>query len=352
MNFSQPIFKKLFRILLTIISIIIVSVIAYNFTNIILMISLSFLLSLIFNPLVTFFEKNGLQRIFSVLLVFVISGVVIVLALSILIPKIVSQMNAIAATVNKESITIFVKQIEDAIKDYFPLLESSNFAAQLGDYLSTLFFSSINSISDIVSGIVSVLAITVIVPFMTFFILKDQSKISKSIINIIPNKYFEMSYSVLTSINHELGRFVRGWIFDAFIVGVMAAIGLAILGIKNSITIGFVAGIGHLIPYFGPVIGGLPAIIISLIQFGDFSHLPSIVFMFIIIYTLDNGYIQPNVFSKSTDMHPLMIIILILIGSQLLGILGMLLAVPVATVLKTAAREIYYGFKYYKITHA
>ena len=96
---------------------------------------------------------------------------------------------------------------------------------------------------------------------------------------------------------------------------------------KNSVTIGLIAGLGHLIPYFGPVIGGLPAILISIIQFGDFSKLPSILIMFLIVYTVDNGYIQPNVFSKSTDIHPLMIIILILIGSQVMGIFGMLLAV-------------------------
>ena len=165
----------------------------------------------------------------------------------------------------------------------------------------------------------------------------------------MPNKYFEMSFSVINKMSFQLGRFVRAWIFDAFLVGFLASVGLSILGIDNSITIGIIAGVGHLIPYFGPVIGGVPAIIISLVQFGDFSMLPAISTMFIIIYTFDNGYIQPNVFSKSTDIHPLMIIILILMGSKLMGILGMLLAVPTATVVKTAAREIYHGYKHYKI---
>jgi len=77
--------------------------------------------------------------------------------------------------------------------------------------------------------------------------------------------------------------------------------------------------------------------------------LPKIVLMFALIYIFDNGYIQPKVFSKSTDMHPLIIIILVLIGGKLLGVFGMLLAVPAATVIKTAAKEIYYGYKNYKI---
>ena len=77
--------------------------------------------------------------------------------------------------------------------------------------------------------------------------------------------------------------------------------------------------------------------------------LPSIVLMFLGVYTIDNGLIQPNVFSKSTDMHPLIIILLILVGSQTAGVLGMLLAVPIATVIRTAAKEIYLGYKNYKI---
>lgn len=184
---------------------------------------------------------------------------------------------------------------------------------------------------------------------MTFFILKDSQRLLHGIINFVPNKYFEVSYNVLTKISIQLSRYVRGWILDAALVGILAGIGLALLGINNAVSIGFIAGAGHLIPYFGPVIGGLPAIIITILQFGDLSMLPSVLILFTVIYTFDNGFIQPNIISKSTDMHPLVIILLILIGSETLGVLGMLLAVPIATVAKTAVKEIYFGYKNYKI---
>ena len=76
---------------------------------------------------------------------------------------------------------------------------------------------------------------------------------------------------------------------------------------------------------------------------------PLIILLVIITYTLDNGFVQPFVFSKSVDMHPIVIILLIIAGSQLFGILGMLLAVPTASVIKTAAKEIYFAFKNYRI---
>ncbi len=319
------------------------------FFDLLVMLSISILIAMIFNPLISILERHGLSRNISVLFVLGLALFLIILGFSFLVPTIASQMNALTSNISQDKINNVLKQIQDSLGDYIPFLDSTDFATKFSEFFSSLFFSSINNISNIVSGIVSVLAIAVIVPFMTYFILKDNKRIIKGIINIMPNRYFEMAYSVIHQISLQLGRFVRGWIFDAFVVGVLSAIGLTILGIKNSVTIGFVAGIGHLIPYFGPLVGGLPAIVISIVQFGNLSMLPSIIIMFLIVYTLDNGFIQPNVFSKSVDLHPLAIIILIIIGSQAMGVIGMLLAVPVATVIRTAAREIYIGYKRYKI---
>ena len=346
---TTEISKKITQVSLIILAVLAVIYLSFLFFDIILMLSISLLIAMIFNPLVKLLESKNINRLTSVLIVYALNGIVIFFALSILIPKVVAQMNTISIALSKENLNNLLNQVESVAKTYIPFVDSTNLAGKMSNFLSSLFIDSINNFSNIVSSIISILAIAVIVPFMTFFILKDNSAIIKGLINIMPNRYFEVSYWVIWKIREQLGRFVRGWILDAFFVGLMSAIGLSILGIQNSITIGFIAGVGHLIPYFGPIIGGIPAIIISLIQFGDLSMLPSIIILFLIIYMLDNGFVQPKVFSKSTDMHPLFIIILILIGSQLLGVFGMLLAVPVATVIKTAAREIYYGYKNYKI---
>jgi predicted PurR-regulated permease PerM len=147
----------------------------------------------------------------------------------------------------------------------------------------------------------------------------------------------------------QLGRFVRGWILDAAFVGTFCGIGFYLIGIENALPLGVIAGLGHLVPYLGPIIGGIPAVIISLIQYGDLSHVPYIIVILLLVYTLDNGFVQPYVFAKSVDMHPIIIILLIIAGSQLFGLLGMLLAVPIAAVLRTLIKEVYFAFKNYKI---
>jgi putative permease len=349
MPFGETATKKTYRIILLICIVGIVAYLSYLFFNVIIMLAISVLIAMIFNPVVTFIEKKGFPRWIAALFVFATAGIVLFTLLSFLIPKIAGQLDTISKTISQDNINKAARSIEVTVRQYVPFVKPGEIGNQIKAFVTNQFSSSFSHINEILSSIISVLAICIIVPFMTFFILKDNKRILKGVVNVMPNKYFEMSYWVIRQIALQLGKFVRGWIFDAFIVGTLATVGLAVLGIDNAISIGLIAGLGHLIPYFGPVIGGIPAIIISLIQFGDLSHLPAIAILFVIIYTLDNGFIQPNIYSKSTDLHPLVIIVLIIIGSQLIGIAGMLLAVPVATVMKTAAKEIYLGYKNYKV---
>lgn len=351
MPLSDKQFNYVKKVLATFFILAIIVFLSYLFAEIIAMLIISLLIAMIFSPIVDFLEKRGLQRFFSVLSVFILTGVLIFSLISFLFPRIAYQFNELGSALTPENIKSLLGNFEKTIKSLFPFLNSVQIADRVVTFMQNIIIGWVNNISNILSSIISIVAILVIVPFMTFFILKDNRILMKGIVNVMPNRYFEVSYSVIKKISKELSRFVRGWILDAFCVGMMSGVGLALLGIQNAASIGFVAGVGHLIPYFGPIIGGIPAIIISVVQFGNFSMLPNILLLFILVYTFDNGFIQPNVFSKNTDLHPLVIILLILIGSEVLGIFGMLIAVPAATVVRTATREIYNGYKNYKIIH-
>ena len=347
--FSDFSFTKFVRLLLIVLALAAILFISYTFLDILIMLTISLLLAFIFNPIVSYLSNKGISRFVAILFVAILNILFLFILLSFIIPKLSYQINTLSSSFTQDNYKKFLTGTDQFISNYMPFVKKGTISTKLENFFSSLLLDSVDRISNVVSSLVSLIAILVIVPFMTFFLLKDNKTIIKGIVNIMPNKYFEMSYWIIRKISIQLGRFVRGWILDAFIVGLLSAVGLSILGIDNAVPIGVIAGIGHLIPYFGPIVGGVPAIFISAFQLGNFSMLPYIIILFIIIYTIDNGFIQPNVFSKSVDMHPLLIIILIIAGSQLMGILGMLLAVPTATVLKTAARETYYGYKNYQI---
>ncbi|MFA8342384.1 MAG: AI-2E family transporter, partial [Rhodothermaceae bacterium] len=180
----------------------------YFFIDIILILILSILLGMIINPLVNILERRGIGRLFSVVIVFLLLGVIFILGMSFFIPMIISQMNTIAGTLTQENVSQVLVQIGDGIKNYIPFLDSSKLTEQLSTGISNILFNSFDDVSNLVSEIFSVLSISVIIPFITFFLVKDHTQISKGLISMIPNRYFEMSYSVLKKINYQLGKYV------------------------------------------------------------------------------------------------------------------------------------------------
>jgi len=341
--------KKNIRIFLFLIGVVLFFYFALLLINVLVLVALSVLLGFIFAPFVRILEGKGFTRTISTLIVFTIFGFLLYLGLSFVIPKLFYQMDLVIISLKDFSLNEELNVIEKKILSVFPLFHKGELSLKVQGIISTSFNDAINHITQYVTGIVSVAAFLVIVPFITFYLLKDSAVIQKGLIHIVPNKYFEMSYWILKRVSLQLGRFVRGWIFDATFVGIAIGFGFYFIGLPNALPLGVIAGIGHLIPYFGPVIGGIPAIVLSIMQTGDLSQVPLIMTIVALTYTLDNGFVQPYVFSKSVDMHPIIIILLIIIGGELFGLIGMLLAVPTATVIKTAATEIYFAYKNYSI---
>ncbi|MEO8399849.1 MAG: AI-2E family transporter [Ignavibacteriaceae bacterium] len=346
---NEAALKKITKIFLWTAGSILLLSILYLLSDILIILAVSILLAFIFNPFIKLLEQEGFDRLSGTIMVLVTVGLFFYLGLSFLIPKFVYQMNQLIETIRVYSLHRQIIDIEKEVYKYLPFFTPGELAKKIEQFISLQIINSFDQVSTLLSSIVSIVAILIIVPFITFFLLKDSQKIFKSLISIVPNNYFEMSYWILKRITVQLGRFVRGWVFDAAFVGFSCGLGFYLIGIDNALPLGVFAGLGHLVPYLGPVFGGIPAIIISVIQFGDLSHVPFIILLLLGVYAIDNGIVQPFVFSKSVDMHPIIIILLIIAGSQIYGILGMLLAIPVATVIRTASKEIYFAFKNYKI---
>lgn len=345
----ESLYNKFSRTLLWLIGAILILYLLYLLVDILIILAISILLAFIFAPFVAMMEARGLSRLPATLIVFAVFGFIIYLGLSFFIPKFVYQMDQLITALKDFSFDEEMKAFEAGIIKYIPFVQAGDITARVENFISTQVLDFFTILSEVLTSVVSIIAILIIVPFITFFLLKDYRRILIGILQMIPNKYFEMSYWVLKKVSLRLGLFVRAWIFDATFVGFMIGFGFYAIGLQNALPLGLAAGLGHLIPYFGPIIGGVPAIIVSFIQYGDVSQVPLIFLIVALTYTVDNGLVQPYIFGKSVDMHPIAIILLIIAGGQLFGLIGMLLAVPTATVIKTFAKEIYFALKNYKI---
>jgi len=346
---SDSNYNKATKFFLSAAALILFLYLVYLLTEIIIILALAILLAFIFAPFVSILEAKGFNRLTSTLLTFGIFGFAIYFSLSIIIPKFVFQMDQLIRSLEGFSFTEELKTLEVTLMHYVPFLEAGDLINSIEVFVTSQVTNIFGTITSVLSSIVSVIAVVVIVPFITFFLLKDYRKILLGILQAIPNNYFEMSYYILKKVTLRLGLFVRAWIFDATFVGLVIGFGFYFIGVPNALPLGVIAGLGHLIPYFGPIIGGIPAIIVSIVQYGDLSQVPLILLIVLTTYALDNGFVQPYIFGKSVDMHPVMIILLIISGGILFGLFGMLLAVPVATVIKTFSKEIYFARKNYRI---
>jgi predicted PurR-regulated permease PerM len=171
----------------------------------------------------------------------------------------------------------------------------------------------------------------------------------KAFIHLIPNRYFEMSLNVLHKIDQQLGWYLRGQFTEAFVVGVLSVLALWLLDIQYFIIIGIFAGLANMVPYVGPVAGAVPAIVVTIINGNEPIKVIYIVVAFAIVQLLDNVLLQPMVLSKSVHLHPLIIVFAVLIGGQFFGLLGMLLAVPAAGIIKVTSSELYQGIRKFRL---
>jgi putative permease len=333
------------KFFILLIPLLVITVFAALFTNIFITLIVCLLIALILNPIVDYFESAGINRSLAILMIYVLITVIVVIAVDLFMPNIIEQSISLKASYKELELSDRIKDLERWLEKNLPFLKRGDIAKELENGLK----GSFAKFQDVVAGVLSTAFLIFIIPFITFFILRDRRKIKNSLISIVPNKYFEMTINILDKIEKQLSMYVRGWLFDALFVGILTALGLSILKINNALMIGLVAALGHLIPYAGPIVGGIPAILISILQFGDFHMVLPIVLMFAIIYLLDNSIAQPYIFSKSADMNPITIIALLLLGNELLGAFGALIAIPVATILKVSARETINGFRNYKL---
>lgn len=202
--------------------------------------------------------------------------------------------------------------------------------------------------SAFVEGVFSGLALLVIVPFAVFFFLKEGRRITHELIELVPNAYFELCLNLIYQINGQIGGYLRGQMLETGIVAVLSVIALTLIGLPNAIPIGLLAGTANMIPYLGPLIGGITASVMALSTENGSSMVLYVIVAFAIIQMLDNLVVQPIIVAKSVDLHPMLVMLVVAIGSQLLGIMGMLVAVPLTGILKVSTQTIYRGIKGYR----
>ena len=321
----------------------------YTIGAIVAMFLLAMLFAFVITPAVDWLESHGLHRSLASTLMFLLSLGAFAVVVYFLSPLLYDQVLALQERVSFGEMRKSIPQLEDELLRNLSFLgvQKLGLTGKIESLVSTLF----DNILNIASGLVGLVIFVVMTLISTFFLLKDGRKLKKSLIEIVPNQFFEMSMSILHKIDWSLGAYLRGILMDAFIIGLITTFAMWLLGVPNYILIGLVAALANMVPYLGPPTAALTASTISVITLSTFAQVPLILVTFALIRLLDDSIVQPLTISQSVKLHPLTIIFTILIGAQLFGLFGMLFAVPVTGVVKVVASELYFGLKRYRAVY-
>lgn len=308
---------------------------------------IGFVIAWLFNPLVVKLENRGWNRAVASMVIFLVFILIIFAFFSMLIPTIYTQLNDLIASLPgifnslKNWITNFLNNFNSSDMVDVARIEANIFKSMedLGTNITTNLPSMIMNIVGVVFSGLGTMAISLVVGL---YLLFDFNNAIDHLLKYIPKTHKYEIETLINQIGEELRKCVRGTLTIACMVFVCDSLGFALAGLKAPILFGLLCGITDLIPYIGPYIGGAAAVIVG------FSQNPMtgiiVLSVAIIVQLVENYILQPVVMSKSVDLHPVTIIIGLLIFGHFFGIIGMILAMPIMSLIKVVYR--FFATKY------
>ncbi|RWZ59987.1 AI-2E family transporter [Halobacillus fulvus] len=302
---------------------------------------LALILSLLLHPLIGLIEEIGAPRTLAILLVFLaffsLAGYGIYRGYPLFLNqlKLMGEQIPHLTQIYQQWTTELYAQTERFPDGIHEKLDHR--FSEFEEWLSTRVMGIFASLR----GLLNMVVLFAVVPVMTFYFLKDYNRIGKWLIQLLPESWHDEAIRLTKELNHSLGGYIRGQLLISLFVGVLATVGFWLIDLPYPLILGLVAGITNIIPYFGPLLGAIPALIIALtlsLQSFLFTGL-----VIVIIQVAEGNLLSPYIMGRSIHIHPLFIILALLAGGELAGIPGLILAVPVLTCLKVIVEEVRAG---------
>jgi predicted PurR-regulated permease PerM len=349
---------KLIRLILFILSVLLIIASILFYQHIISYLIVAFIIAYLLSPIINYAEIYNVSRTVSILIVYVILAVLLIIISNVVIPQLVNQsvdfFNVLTSVIEQDDpFSIHSLQIK-GLSDFIRSLESKFPSIEVDNELKNLldrdkFNSLIGQIPLFFKSIVNLIAFLIVVPVITFFVLKDERYFIRTIFSSISNRYFEFSLHLWEEIESSFGKFFRALLIETLLVAAMSIAGLLILKIPNAIILGLFCGLTNPIKYFGPFIGAIPTMLIILLGPTPDIYVFYAAIVFIIVQQVDSLILFPWLVGKSMNMHPLWVLLTVIAGGYAFGILGMIFAVPVVFLIKTVIVVSHKSLKQFEI---
>ncbi|WP_243664827.1 AI-2E family transporter, partial [Rhodothermus marinus] len=323
------------------------------FTNLVVYLVVGLLLAYLLRPVVDRVQQLGLGRVPAILLTMLLLAGLISLAFTSLVPFLARQLAELSRLISLESLQGAVAQFERWLMRFFPI-QPGTLMDTLQQGFETLIrerqlASTIGSMLDLFANLFYAV---LVIPFVTFFCAQGRYPAAALAASPGAQSLLRADAGCTGQAGGERGPLFSGVAAAELSVATLASVLLAVVGLRFAVAVGLFTGIANTIPYFGPLMGFLAGTLVGIAQTGDFSMVPEVLIAMGLTQIADNVLFQPLIFSRAARAHPLVILFAVLVGAQLAGIVGMLLAIPILTIVRVAAEQVRWGVRNYRILNA
>lgn len=313
----------------------------FVFPRIVVPFGIAYVLSLILKPVIRLFYTDSIERKIAGAFASII-GVVLLFYPFVELTK----------TITKESqrIDYYLPRLEAYLRNKYALfteflMNRFNYELSFNPVDQLIEFGQQSTkvvVAYLPKLLTSTLELSLLIPLFLYFILKDERSFRESFLKIVPNSFVERFYYLYYQFNTKFGDYIFAKFIEASIVGFIITIGLLIIDYPFPILLGLTAAITNILPYIGPIVGFVPALVIGLVDQSLAGVFPSMIFLYLIANIIDLAFVFPILVSKIVNLHPVIVVASVLIGSQFAGVAGMIISIPLAAFLQMLVQEIYY----------
>lgn len=310
--------------------------------NIVLLLLLASLLTVLLMPVVDGLTKfRHMPRPLAVVLTYLVLAVLFAAVLYAVIPPLVQQTNQLVQLLPGyfQTLTGPNSPVTDALSRFGVNPTSSGFG-NLGTQAQQVAEAVLTNIATVVKDITTVAVSVVVVLVLSFYLLNEGHGFRTKLDRLVPRDHRGTSDFLTDSVITAVTGYVRAQLLVALMVGVLAGFSAWVIGVRFPLIIGLLAGVLELIPFFGPTLGAIPAVLIAVFQ-GPWLRVGLILAAFIVIQQIESNIIGPRIMAHGVGLHPLVVIVAVLIGIEVAGIWGALFAVPGAAILVAVGRRVY-----------
>jgi predicted PurR-regulated permease PerM len=321
----------------------------YSLKELVVLLLVSYYITYLINPLLNWLEEKRIRRGIGVIATFGVAVIVVSTIVVTAAPTIGREYEKLATNLPsyvglaKDRLLPFLTQVKGAIPQKFlPAGEDFSLPEVSPDTVQGIVSGLGSALLQGYSFTLAILNL-LLLPFIVFYLAVDFDRLHRGMLNLFPRSQRARVRALAGEIDHCTSAFMRGQLIVGAILFVLYGFGLGMVGVELWLLLALISGFGHLIPYFGFFLGIVLSSILALATFGDFSHVAWVLVVYIVVQSLEGWVITPWIVGDRVGLSPLAILIALLAGGKLLGILGIMLAIPVAAIAMVMGRHLQRG---------